>query len=162
VLLVYLVRHFSPPILFAPYSDKFICFYNLEIHYMDIRHVTGENIKRIREEKGIKQATLAHEIGLAIPTLSNLENGKTNPGLLQLADIARALKVPVAELVREGSQQLSKTDKLKLADTILKAFDSVHMATADHETNMEIYVQQQNILHEMREIKEMLTKDLKA
>lgn len=59
----------------------------------------GDNIKRIRKEKGISQKDMA-EIFLKIPrsTYSNYENNNRVPDLDLLNRIAEILKVSVAEL----------------------------------------------------------------
>ena len=39
------------------------------------------NLKQIREEFGYTQMELAHKSGVSLPTIQNIESGKTNPGL---------------------------------------------------------------------------------
>src|SRR5690349_8284700 len=54
----------------------------------------GRNVKRIREILGIKQETLASELGVNQQKISLLEQKETiEPPLLE--DVAKALKVPV-------------------------------------------------------------------
>ena len=57
-------------------------------------------LKRLREDKGLSQAALAKLSGVAQGYISQMEAGeKKNPGIETLKKIARALGVPVTELL---------------------------------------------------------------
>jgi transcriptional regulator with XRE-family HTH domain len=57
-------------------------------------------LKQRREEKHLTQATLADEVGVSQAYIAKLESGdKKNPTLDLLKKIAKALGVPVAELL---------------------------------------------------------------
>jgi transcriptional regulator with XRE-family HTH domain len=57
-------------------------------------------LKTLREKRGMTQLELATKAGVAQGYLSNLEAGaKKNPGLDVLKRLARALGVPVGELL---------------------------------------------------------------
>jgi transcriptional regulator with XRE-family HTH domain len=61
----------------------------------------GRVLKRLREDKGLSQAALAKRSGVAQGYISQMEAGeKKNPGIETLRKIARALGVPVTELLR--------------------------------------------------------------
>ena len=61
----------------------------------------GLMLKRIREGKGMTQLELARRAHVAQGYLSELEVGqKKNPGIETLRKIAKALSVPVTELLR--------------------------------------------------------------
>jgi transcriptional regulator with XRE-family HTH domain len=63
----------------------------------------GRNIKRIREILGVKQETLATELGMSQQNISLLEQKETiDPAVLE--DVAKALKVPV-EAIRNFSEE---------------------------------------------------------
>jgi len=67
---------------------------------MDMRKLVGRNFARIRREKGLTQDELAKRAKLTKPYLSQLENGvRKNPSLPALKRIAKALGVPVTELL---------------------------------------------------------------
>ncbi len=60
----------------------------------------GTVVKRLRERKGLSQLELAKRAGVAQGYISDLEAGrKKNPGIETLRKLARALGVPVTELV---------------------------------------------------------------
>lgn len=61
----------------------------------------GAMLKRIREAKGLTQLELAKRAKVAQSYVSALEAGeKKDPGLAVLKRLARALGVPVEELLR--------------------------------------------------------------
>lgn len=63
----------------------------------------GRNVKRLREILGIKQDTLADELGLSQQAISQLESKeKLDPKILE--DVAKILKVPV-EAIKNFDEQ---------------------------------------------------------
>jgi transcriptional regulator with XRE-family HTH domain len=56
-------------------------------------------LKRLREERGLTQEQLAKRSGMSHGYLARLEIGMHDPSLSTLAKLAKALKVPVGELV---------------------------------------------------------------
>ena len=51
----------------------------------------GENIRRIRQERGISQEKLARDAGISGPMLCQIERGTKNPSLQVAREIARQL-----------------------------------------------------------------------
>jgi transcriptional regulator with XRE-family HTH domain len=62
--------------------------------------VFGKVIKSIRISKNITQAQLAIDSTLERSYISELENGKYQPTLTSLFDIARGLKIKPSDLVK--------------------------------------------------------------
>lgn len=60
----------------------------------------GRNLKRIRKEKGISQGDIVRKLGMTKSSVSNIENGKTNPTLATIAKLAKALGVPIEDLIK--------------------------------------------------------------
>jgi len=58
-------------------------------------HVS-ERLRKLRQQKNLSVRALASLSGLAINTLSMIENGKTSPSVSTLQILARALEVPIA------------------------------------------------------------------
>lgn len=56
----------------------------------------GERLRELRQQKNLSVRALAAHSGLAINTLSMIENGKTSPSVSTLQILARALDVPIA------------------------------------------------------------------
>ncbi len=59
----------------------------------------GKNIANRRKDLQCTQSDLAYAIGMEIPNLSVIENGKSNPQLLTLVKIAAALDCELADLL---------------------------------------------------------------
>ncbi len=60
----------------------------------------GENLKRIRTQKGISQGDIVRELGMPRSFVSSIENGRTNPTLATIAKLAKALVISVGELMK--------------------------------------------------------------
>ena len=56
----------------------------------------GDNLRRIREANYLSLRALAERSGLAINTLSLIENGKSSPSVSTLQQLARALEIPIS------------------------------------------------------------------
>ena len=59
----------------------------------------GENIKRLRRERGLTQKNLGELCGIAEPNIRKYENGKQNPKLETIEKIATALGVTAFDLM---------------------------------------------------------------
>jgi transcriptional regulator with XRE-family HTH domain len=59
----------------------------------------GQNIAKRRKILMMTQADLAYRIGMEVPNLSVIENGKSNPQLLTLLKIFGALKCELSEII---------------------------------------------------------------
>lgn len=62
----------------------------------------GDNIKQLREAKGISQRQLAREAGVSQPLLCQIERGTKNPSLSVGLALAGALGVRVERLIGRG------------------------------------------------------------
>ena len=72
---------------------------------MDLGRRIGRRIRQLREERGLTQAQFAELTGKAVETISNMERGKTIPGLLTLDQFARHLGVPLEEMVKSDQPE---------------------------------------------------------
>jgi transcriptional regulator with XRE-family HTH domain len=61
--------------------------------------ILGENIKRIREQKGLSQEELANTADFDRTYISLIERGKRNLSLLNLCRFAKALEMKPFELI---------------------------------------------------------------
>jgi XRE family transcriptional regulator, regulator of sulfur utilization len=59
----------------------------------------GNNMRQLRETRGVTQARMAELAGIPRATWANLESGAGNPTLLVLQKVATALSVSLEELV---------------------------------------------------------------
>jgi transcriptional regulator with XRE-family HTH domain len=67
---------------------------------MDMRVLVGENVRRTRKLRGLTQEQFAEKSGFSQQYLSSLENGKRNPSVITIYEIAVALEVQPSELLR--------------------------------------------------------------
>jgi transcriptional regulator with XRE-family HTH domain len=59
----------------------------------------GENIKKIREQRGTTQEELADKVGVHVSYISRIERGVVNPSVEVLENIAKALKVKSSKIL---------------------------------------------------------------
>lgn len=59
----------------------------------------GERLKKQRNKLGISQEELGFRSGLGRTYISGIERGTRNPSLKNLGRIAKALKIPLKELL---------------------------------------------------------------
>lgn len=59
----------------------------------------GGRVRKIRREKSMAQADLAEVAGIAVPTLSRIENGTCAMSILMLKKLAGSLEVPIEKIV---------------------------------------------------------------
>jgi len=64
-----------------------------------LKKLIGQRIVELRTKKGWSQADLARECGKDRQAIEKLENGKVNPTLYSLIEIAKALGVTLSNLV---------------------------------------------------------------
>ena len=59
---------------------------------MDMRKLVGRNVERLRRARGMTQEQLAERSGFSQQYISGLENGRRNPTVVTLYEIATALE----------------------------------------------------------------------
>ncbi len=70
-----------------------------------MRKLVGRNVKRVRQEKGLTQEQLAERSGFSQQYISGLEQGRRNPTIVTLYELALALGVDHLELLRDGEDE---------------------------------------------------------
>lgn len=66
---------------------------------MGLAQVFGNNVRRLRHERGISQESLADDVGLAVTYVGQIERGLRNPTLSVVEKVARAFGVDPVELL---------------------------------------------------------------
>jgi len=66
---------------------------------MDMRRLVGENVRRIRQDRGLTQEQFAVQSGFSQQYLSGLERGRRNPTVVTLFELASALSVTPVDLL---------------------------------------------------------------
>ena len=67
----------------------------------------GQNVRRLRQERGVTLSELAASAGISLPMLSRLEKGDVSPSLETLAALAEALGTGPASLLKDEVAQQS-------------------------------------------------------
>lgn len=67
---------------------------------MDMRRLVGENVRRIRQKKGLTQEHLADISGFSQQYISGLERGRRNPTVVTVYELASALGANYLDLMR--------------------------------------------------------------
>jgi transcriptional regulator with XRE-family HTH domain len=75
---------------------------------MDMRRLVGQNVSRIRKKKGLTQERFAEISGFSQQYVSSLEQGRRNPTIVTLYELASALGVSHMDLVRPVKRLKSK------------------------------------------------------
>lgn len=65
----------------------------------DVRHRLAQNLQKLRRAKGLSQEAFAHEAGIHRTYVSDLERGARNPTIEVVDRLARALSVPLGDLL---------------------------------------------------------------
>lgn len=61
----------------------------------------GKNVKKYRIKQGLQQRELALILGVASPTISNIERDIKNPSIKTVGKIAHALRCSVSDLIQD-------------------------------------------------------------
>ena len=73
----------------------------------DFLKQVGARIKEARQKKGLSQMSLAEKIEISLPYMSEIENGKRNPGLETFARLTEALEVSADQLLMTDNPKVS-------------------------------------------------------
>jgi len=74
---------------------------------MDMRALVGKNVRQARLKKGLTQEKFAEKSGFSQQYLSSLENGRRNPSIVTIFELAQALGVSHIDLVKPPSKRRS-------------------------------------------------------
>lgn len=68
---------------------------------MDMRSLVGQNVRRIRQAKGLTQEEFSESSGFSQQYVSSLENGRRNPTVITIYELSQALGVSHIELLTD-------------------------------------------------------------
>ena len=74
---------------------------------MDMRLLVGENVRKVRLKRGLTQERFAEKSGFSQQYLSSLENGRRNPSIVTIYELATALGVSHLELLKPTKKRKS-------------------------------------------------------
>lgn len=70
--------------------------------------ILGKVLVRVRERAGLKQSDVAARLGVPASYLSKIENGTRRLDVIELIQIAEAMGVDAADIVREVEKKLGR------------------------------------------------------
>lgn len=76
-----------------------------------VANALASNVRRLRKARGWTQGDLAAEATVEQPAISLIENGRANPTLLMLENIASALDIGFLELFEPHSRPRRSNEK---------------------------------------------------
>jgi transcriptional regulator with XRE-family HTH domain len=71
---------------------------------MDMRRLVGQNVRRLRHKRGLTQEAFADVSGFSQQYISGLEQGRRNPTVVTLYELATVLGVTPADLVKPSGR----------------------------------------------------------
>ena len=74
----------------------------------------GSKIRMLRKEKNMTLEELSNESGVALATLSRIENNKMNGTMHSHLNICKALKVSISELYKELENEDKTVDSVQI------------------------------------------------
>lgn len=74
---------------------------------MDMRVLVGENVRKVRLKRRLTQERFAEKSGFSQQYLSSLENGRRNPSIVTVYELATALGVSHLELLKPSKRRKS-------------------------------------------------------
>jgi transcriptional regulator with XRE-family HTH domain len=77
---------------------------------MDMRRLVGQNVRRMRQKRGLTQEQFAEISGVSQQYLSGLEKGKRNPTIVTVFELATALGVSHIDLLRPRKKPAQRPD----------------------------------------------------
>jgi transcriptional regulator with XRE-family HTH domain len=72
---------------------------------MDMRRLVGENVRAMRIARGWTQEQFAERSGFSQQYISGLESGRRNPTVVSLFELAQALGVAPADLLKPSVRE---------------------------------------------------------
>ena len=72
---------------------------------MDMRKLVGRNVSKSGRSRGLTQEQLAERSGFSQQYISGLEQGRRNPTIVSIYELATALGVSHMELVRSAADE---------------------------------------------------------
>ncbi len=81
----------------------------------------GERLRRVRKAGKISQEKLAELAGLHPTFISDIERGKSNAGILTYYQVAKALNVPLSELIKVPAGKIDQKTEAQISEMAMLA-----------------------------------------
>lgn len=99
---------------------------------MKLKEKIAARVRTLRDARGLSQEQLAELIDRSVDTISNIERAKSEPGLETILLAARALNVPLLELIGEEAKKTDpvREQRITQALSIVRGLDARTLETA--------------------------------
>src|SRR6202158_2870994 len=105
-------------------NSTLVHFWNHSNATEDQNMVIGDRLRALREEKKLSQGDIEKKTGLLRCYVSRVENGHTVPAVETLEKFARALEVPMYQLLYDGEKPPKVPEPLKRKAAVERAWGS--------------------------------------
>ena len=85
----------------------------------------GEKLKKVREKKGISQRVLGERMNVTQQTIAQYEKALNTPKLVTIRKLAKALEVPLSELIEDWEQFSAEELRKDFFDPVIKEADMI-------------------------------------
>lgn len=121
----------------------------------------GENLKKLRKERGMTQETLAEFLGVSFQTVSKWERGESYPDITMLPVFASFFNVSIDDLIGidkvENEQKINEYlelyDTMKLKDLSL-TYEKFKIAVKEFPNDFRILIRYMELLQEVKDFVE--------
>lgn len=80
----------------------------------DFEKNLGQKIRLARQRAGLTQEDLAARVSRTSESISNIERGQQEPGIKTVQSLAKALGLPVSELVESSEEPTASAQRLQM------------------------------------------------
>jgi transcriptional regulator with XRE-family HTH domain len=98
-------------------------------------NIIGQRIKKLREEKGITQETMAHQLDVTQSNYGRLEKDDRRLNVVKLLKIVRILNVNISYLFNEVMNEIQEDENLPFNNANKEVYDILvesHRAEIQH------------------------------
>ena len=85
----------------------------------------GDNIKKVRESRGLKQSELAELVKVSDKTVSSWEINRTEPKMGMIEKICQALNCKKTDIIGEDNKPLSIKDEKDIEKTLQETLNQL-------------------------------------
>lgn len=86
-------------------------------------NIIGQRIKKLREEKGITQETMAHQLDVTQSNYGRLEKDDRRLNVVKLLKIVRILNVNISYLFSEVMSEIHEEEQSNFSNTNKEVYD---------------------------------------
>ena len=126
--------------------------------------ITGQMIRKLREERGMSQQKLAEAVGVSQPHIAKIENERVNPTLSTVNKIMSVLKknhkIKCKKIMKKNIISIKPTAKISEAIKLMKNFEISQIPVIDKGICLGCVTEKGIIENMDKNLRRMLIKDI--